>query len=68
MVTLRMVQSGTAAAAAAGFTVGSTIAYVAPHMAGAIDVIVVQQPDGSRKSSPFYGNSSSSAQRVVLLF
>eukprot|EP00884_Botryococcus_braunii_P022894 jgi/Botrbrau1/9289/Bobra.0111s0014.1 len=47
-------KSGTAAAAAAGFTVGSTIAYVAPHMAGAIDVIVVQQPDGSRKSSPFY--------------
>lgn len=34
---------------------GSTIAYVAPHYAGAIDVIVVQQPDGSYKSSPFYG-------------
>ena len=35
--------------------VGSTLMYVAPHMAGAIDVVVVQQPDGTFKSSPFYG-------------
>ena len=27
---------------------------VAPHMAGAIDVIVVRQPDGSLKSTPWY--------------
>jgi phosphatidate phosphatase PAH1 len=52
------IQTGTAAAAAAGFSVGSTIAYVAPHMAGAIDVIVVRQPDGSLKSSPFYGKDA----------
>ena len=35
--------------------VGSTLMYVAPHMTGAIDVVVVRQPDGSLKSSPFYG-------------
>ncbi|KAK9789051.1 hypothetical protein WJX73_004758 [Symbiochloris irregularis] len=34
--------------------VGSSIMYVAPHMAGAIDVVVVRQPDGTLKSSPFY--------------
>jgi phosphatidate phosphatase PAH1 len=26
-----------------------------PHMAGAIDIMVVEQPDGSLKCSPFYG-------------
>lgn len=46
-------QNGTVAAASYA---GSTLAYVAPHMAGAIDILVVEQPDGSLKSSPFYGN------------
>ena len=39
-------QSGTVAAA-------SAIASVAPHLAGAIDVIIVRQPDGSLRSSPW---------------
>ena len=34
---------------------GSAILQISPHMAGAIDVIVVRQPDGTLKSSPFYG-------------
>ena len=29
-----------------------------PHMAGAIDIMVVEQPDGSLKCSPFYGASA----------
>lgn len=45
-------QNGTVAAASYA---GSTLAYVTPHMAGAIDILVVEQPDGSLKSSPFYG-------------
>ncbi len=35
--------------------VGSTLAYVTPHVAGAIDLVAVRQPDGSIKTSPFYG-------------
>ena len=45
-------QNGTVAAASYA---GSTLAYVARQMAGAIDIMVVKQPDGSLKSSPFYG-------------
>ena len=45
-------QNGTVAAASYA---GSTLAYVAPQMAGAIDIMVVSQPDGSLRSSPFYG-------------
>lgn len=45
-------QSGTVAA---GMAVGNTLAYVAPQLAGAIDIVVVKQPDGTLKSSPFYG-------------
>ena len=44
--------------------VGNTLMYVAPHMAGAIDVVVVRQPDGSLKSSPFYGALWLSAGRT----
>lgn len=47
-----IVQNGTVAAASYA---GSTLAYVAPQMAGAIDIMVVSQPDGSLRSSPFYG-------------
>lgn len=47
-----LVQNGTVAAASYA---GSTLAYVAPHMAGAIDILVVEQPDGTLKCSPFYG-------------
>ncbi|KAK9812760.1 hypothetical protein WJX72_003248 [[Myrmecia] bisecta] len=39
---------------AAGLAVGSSIIAVAPQMVGAIDVMMVRQPDGSIKSSPFY--------------
>lgn len=46
------VQSGTFAA---GMAVGSTLAYVTPHLNGAIDIMAVRQPDGSIKTSPFYG-------------
>ena len=45
-------QSGTFAA---GMAVGSTLAYVTPHLNGAIDIMAVRQPDGTIKTSPFYG-------------
>lgn len=35
--------------------VGSTLAYVTPHLNGAIDIMAVRQPDGTIKTSPFYG-------------
>lgn len=28
---------------------------ITPHLAGAVDIMVVEQPDGTYKSSPFYG-------------
>ncbi|MEW5306188.1 MAG: hypothetical protein WDW36_008672 [Sanguina aurantia] len=28
--------------------------FITPHLAGAVDIMVVQQPDGSLKSTPFY--------------
>jgi phosphatidate phosphatase PAH1 len=37
--------------------VGSTLAYVTPHLNGAIDIMAVRQPDGTIKTSPFYGAS-----------
>ncbi len=40
---------------AAGLAVGNTISTLAPQLAGAIDIVIVEQPDGSLKSSPFYG-------------
>ncbi len=33
----------------------SSVNGLTPHMAGAIDVMVVEQPDGSLRCSPFYG-------------
>ncbi|KAK9822450.1 hypothetical protein WJX81_001736 [Elliptochloris bilobata] len=39
---------------AAGLAVGNTISTLAPQLAGAIDIVIVEQPDGSLKSSPFY--------------
>ena len=57
------VQSGTVAA---GVAVGNTLAYVAPQLAGAIDVVVVKQPDGSLKSSPFYGKNLSQTSTVLI--
>lgn len=32
-----------------------------PHVAGAVDILVVEQPDGTLKCSPFYGASSACA-------
>jgi len=40
---------------AAGLAFGNTISTLAPQLAGAIDIVIVEQPDGSLKSSPFYG-------------
>lgn len=53
LTTAFLLQNGTVAAASYA---GSTLAYVAPQMAGAIDIMVVSQPDGSLRSSPFYGS------------
>lgn len=36
---------------------GDGIRLLVPTLGGAVDVIVVRQPDGSLKSSPFYGES-----------
>lgn len=47
-----VLQSSTLAASVA---VGNTISTLAPQLAGAIDIVVVEQPDGSLRSSPFYG-------------
>lgn len=47
-------QSGTFAA---GMAVGSTLAYVTPHLNGAIDIMAVRQPNGTIKTSPFYGEA-----------
>ncbi len=35
--------------------VSSSIVDITPHLAGAIDVIAVRQPDGSLKCTPFFG-------------
>ncbi|WIA29421.1 hypothetical protein OEZ86_011924 [Tetradesmus obliquus] len=37
-----------------GTAILSAVNGLTPHMAGAIDIMVVQQPDGSLKCSPFY--------------
>ena len=37
-----------------------------PHMAGAIDIMVVEQPDGSLKCSPFYGAFSLHVRAPIL--
>ena len=42
-----MIQFGTLA-------VTSRLTYAVPHLSGAIDVVMVCQPDGSLRSSPFY--------------
>ena len=47
-----MVQTGTVSSVIA---VGTTLVNFSPHLTGAIDIVVVRQPDGSLKSSPFYG-------------
>lgn len=40
-----------------GTAILSAVNGLTPHVAGAIDIMVVQQPDGSLKCSPFYGTS-----------
>ena len=45
---------------------GTALLQVAPHIAGAIDVVVVRQPDGSLKSSPFYGERGLNSSIWVL--
>ena len=37
---------------------------ITPHFAGAVDILVVRQPDGSLKSTPFYGNTSGQADEM----
>lgn len=51
-----------------GVVLGGTAIFSAlngytPHMAGAIDIMVVEQPDGSLKCSPFYGAAARGAAR-----
>lgn len=43
-----------------GTAILSAVNGLTPHMAGAIDIMVVQQPDGSLKCSPFYGANHTS--------
>lgn len=38
-----------------GTAILSAMNGITPHMAGAIDIMVVEQPDGTLKCSPFYG-------------
>ena len=38
-----------------GTAVLSAVNSITPHMSGAVDIMVVEQPDGSFKSTPFYG-------------
>lgn len=38
-----------------GSAVLSAVNNITPHIAGAVDIMVVEQPDGSRKATPFYG-------------
>ena len=47
-------------------TMQATLAYVAPQLAGAIDVVVVKQPDGSLKSSPIYGKNLSHTSTILI--
>ena len=48
-------QTGTVSSVMA---VGNTLVNISPHLTGAIDIVMVRQPDGSLKSSPFYGEAS----------
>lgn len=52
LVLLMPVQSGVVYGGSALLTAALNIT---PHLAGAVDIIAVEQPDGSRKSTPFYG-------------
>lgn len=38
-----------------GSAILSGVNAITPHLAGAVDIMIVEQPDGSYKSSPFYG-------------
>lgn len=44
-----------------GTAILSAVNGLTPHVAGAIDIMVVQQPDGSLKCSPFYGTRAVAA-------
>lgn len=48
-------QSGVGGVVLGGTAIFSALNGYTPHMAGAIDIMVVEQPDGSLKCSPFYG-------------
>jgi len=54
-----------------GTAILSAVNGLTPHMAGAIDIMVVQQPDGTLKCSPFYGenlgNASNASMATCLL-
>lgn len=49
-----LLQTGTVSSVMA---VGNTLVNISPHLTGAIDIVMVRQPDGSLKSSPFYGEA-----------
>jgi hypothetical protein len=48
-------QSGVGGVVLGGTAIFSAMNGFTPHMAGAIDIMVVEQPDGTLKCSPFYG-------------
>lgn len=50
-----------------GTAILSAVNGLTPHMAGAIDIMVVQQPDGSLKCSPFYGECLQLSQQLEML-
>jgi len=50
-----------------GTAILSAMNGITPHMAGAIDIMVVEQPDGTLKCSPFYGAPRQPARCLAAL-
>lgn len=55
--TYAQMQSSVAYGGSALLSAASAITTIAPHLAGAVDIMAVLQPDGSILSTPFYGES-----------
>ncbi len=47
--------------------VATSVNAITPHLAGAVDVMVVEQPDGGLKSTPFYGKWTDEAMSSLPL-
>ena len=50
-----------------GTAILSAMNSITPHMAGAVDIMVVEQPDGTLKCSPFYGKFTPTPQLLPAL-